>query len=668
MADDDDLPGNQLNYQAGDGGLAPPPEDAHEAAQVAAVMLQDLLEARRQAEEMMDRVTRRLDEANQAQQELADQHQRLAQERAQWDDDRRQAAQAHGQPPPPLQRMPPPPQLQAAAPMLPQLGGMPNGAPLPQPAAAHQVGAGPQHPAANANVGPPPQHPQPGHGARPGQQAGVNAPVPEDPILALARQLAAAQLNAGQQNRPTVISQMTLEPFSGKESEDWLGWKERVTSLFEDEGTPDHRRHNRFHLYLRGGGGALNYWRSLGRREHMTWAEILASFDQRYANPDNADYHEREFYARTYKGDATEGPHDFLQELTQRAELAFPDHNDPMGRVVDNRTRERASQVKKQFIQGMPPKIRNVLFMKNRQNTPAIELADWARKKFLANKLSGSEDQLSESFNVLKAKTDKTKAPPATAAEIVALVQNLDQRYTRRDQGRPAGPPPAGQYSQQQRRPAPREFTPTPGYMPPPPAWGGYYMPPPMMPPPQMFQGQPPYAHPPAGAGQGPRPRPPNNGQGQGQGNNQGGGGNGQGKGKGRGQGGGRKSICYRCGSPDHVVSMCPHIEMPLNKPVKGDQDAQPPKAAAAPQEQQAPQAKAKQSTLPVARAPGKQSIQELQVTAEEPAPDYENWYAEYYDQVAAAQDEAMAAEDAQVAAVHAGTDIDTTDDDESDN
>ena len=155
-------------------------------------------------------------------------------------------------------------------------------------------------------------------------------------------------------------------------------------------------------------GAALRPW----ERTEAPWDLILDRFDARYASPDNADYHEREFYSRHFKGENTEAAHDYLQDLVRRAELAFPDQVNQMGEVYE-RSRERDSQVKRQFIAGMPPKLRNALFMKNQPHTTAEELAKWVRKKFAANKLSGVEEQLHESFNQAKA----TAAPHQPALQ-----------------------------------------------------------------------------------------------------------------------------------------------------------------------------------------------------------------------------------------------------------
>ena len=679
-------------------------EDAERAAEVAAAndardraaagALQDVLEARRQTDDMLAQLQETLAETQAAQQDLEDRRARLQQERIQWEAARdaamaarQQALDAHHRP---------------AAQGAPQQGGpgrygaahphqhannaggqapppgpaMHNRAQHPHPAGPPQHGGLAQGPPQH---GGPPQGPPQQGGPHPGYQGPGPHPQPaggqpaEDPVAMLARQLAAAQMNNAHVVRPSVISQMTLEPFEGKESEDWLGWKERIESLMAAEGTPADQRRLKLHLHLR--GGALNFWRSLTpwERNHAPWQTIIARFDARYASPDNADYHEREFYARCYRGESKEGPHDFLQDLIRRSELAFPDLTDHDGAVIDNRTRERGTQVKRQFIAGMPPKMRNALFMKNQADTPAESLAQYARKKFAANKLSTMEEQIAESFNAAEAKTTTTTT---AAQQLEAVVQALDGRFTRnngqapQDQNQNQGKPAGAWNNKQSWRNGPRTFTPRPGFAPPPnwaavaaaapQNWGAYaygipQAPPPLMAPAGFYPQSAPAPPPPPAQNQDhqhqgrQQERRNNQGQGQGQGQRS------QSQGRPQRRRDQSNTMCFGCGKTGHAVTQCPTFKLPFRPQGEQGQGGQPP-AQGAP-------AKPKQSKIPVDRVPAQQTINAAQVAAAQAQCDAYNWYAQnaaQYEQIQAAQ-AAYGLEGAEfVPGVTAGEDIDT--------
>ena len=473
-----------------------------------------------------------------------------------------------------------------------------------------------------------------------------------------------------------VISQVSLEPFEGRDTDDWLGWKERFESLLEDEGTPPERRRNRFHLYLR--GGALNYWRSLTpwERTEGPWETILDRFDARYASPDNADYHEREFYARHYKGENTEAAHDYLQDLVRRAELAFPDQVNQMGEVYE-RARERDSQVKRQFIAGMPPKLRNALFMKNQPHTTAEELAKWVRKKFAANKLSGVEEQLHESFN-------QAQVQPGRYSQ-----QHEDKKGgENQGQAKPSGGKPPWKKN--------REFTPSAGYAgpapswatvaaAPPPNWGpyAYGLPQAPMQPmaPASFYPQGPNHHQQGngapnnqrgqhqgggkwnqgqrqrGEGQGNR----NGGQERNQGNAGGQGGPGGPRAAGRRRGDFSRTVCFGCGKTGHGVTQCPTFVLPFRQEAEAAFQAARNGAGGEQAAQAAP--KAKQSKMPVDRVPAQQTINQAQASVEEAAAQYYNWYSEnaqVLEQMAAAHAAYNMAGAEFVPGVQAGNDVDT--------
>ena len=557
----------------------------------AAVLVADLVEAQVQARLAVAQMNQMLNETRQAQTDLDQQREEILMERREWERQdqlrqqqmdnaeqeiqRQQAqaqrfiqeaalvqlnapqAQAHQAPPyrlpaqprnAPQQQFP----IRAQAPHMGPVRQQPNAGAQPQP------GAQPPRLPQIVHQGPPQAH-------QPPRQAHQNAPPPQgarapnQDLADIRAQLHQIQMQP-QAPQHQVIQQMTLEEFHGKEGDDWLGWKERIESLFDDQGLPYARRRARFHLHLR--GSALTFWSTLPNKEHLQWQEILQRFDARYASPEVADHYEREFNARKFKPADGEAPHDYLQELTRLAQLAFRAYTDEFGAMVDNRDRERENAIKKQFIHGMPPRIRNALIMKNHPHTTSLDLANYARKKLHADKVTKEEEMMSDTLNNLQA---KKKAEGDLAPSYSALVQAMAGAYATQAAApaRTPGPPPSGQWKKK------LIFTRNP------PAQGA----------PQTYNQAPAQQHNNAPAhpqqyrnsqenlnvkGDNQRSRQNQN-QNNGKGNNRGNGGGRGGKGNGKGGKGKRGPIdwsqirCHFCGEMGHMHSRCEKM-LPLLK------------------------------------------------------------------------------------------------------
>ena len=653
-----------------------------------AVLIADLVEAQMQARAAMEQMNQTLQETREAQRDLDQQREELAQDREHWQraDQRRQelhneqeaeiarqqaqaqqfiqqAALAYVQPPVPhINAHPPPrgrdmPQQAYALPMadpaarqahVPHLAqNVPHQAqaqhqaqrpagllqPAPQRAPAHQQGAQ-NRPGAQA-----PRVPQVVHQGPPAQNVpGYNAPpqaqgdYTQQDIADMRQQLNMMQPYGAPQHQ--VIQQMTLEEFHGKEGDDWLGWKERIESLFDDQGLPYARRRARFHLHLR--GSALTFWSTLPDKENMTWQQILQRFDARYASPEVADHYEREFTARRFKG-ADEAPHDYLQELTRLAQLAFRAYTDEFGEVTDARERERENAIKKQFIQGMPPRIRNALIMKNHPHTSALELANYARKKLHADKVTKEEEQLSDNLNNLQA---QMKKEGGSAPSYSALVQAIEEANAKVAASKEKSQTKSGTPQWKKKL----IFTRNPPAQAP--AWPTRYAQPgvaqyPVImtaPPPAQMVSAPPaqYLDPQAQARyeaymQG-QPAQPGKGDNQGKGKNGGGKGGGKGGRGGKGGGKGQKRppfdmsqiTCHYCGEKGHMHNRCSKM-LPLLKYMPAHVMAKALASAGAdkcePQNQEvAPAKKAQNTACPVdrtANAPTAAQLQEMQLFQE---------------------------------------------------
>ena len=339
------------------------------------------------------------------------------------------------------------------------------------------------------------------------------------------------------------------------------------------------------------------------------------------------------------------------------------------GRRWRSRTKSRlaASQVKRQFIAGMPPKLRNALYMKNQPDTASEDLAKWVRKKFAANKLSGLEDQVQESFNECKA----TKVPDSTVAKMEAVCQAFQR-----------GNENAKQYNGVKKEKdrsgwkgnGSRVFTPNAPF-PVPPNWAavaaappsnwapyGYGLP---QAPPAALQaanyypqgGQAQGQHPPQQNGHGGQDRDQRNNQ-----NNRGNGNQGQkgGQGQGRRRGDFSKTLCFGCAQMGHGVTQCPTFVLPFRPPPEnGGPTGNPGQSQ---HKETANQAKAKQSKIPVDRVPAQTTINAAHAQLAEQAAHYNNWYAEnaqLIEQIAAAQ-ATFVMNGQEQPGVMAGADLDT--------
>ena len=230
--------------------------------------------------------------------------------------------------------------------------------------------------------------------------------------------------------------QLTLNPFSGSEKENFREFELLLRSILAVAALPANQQANFLQLHLR--DAALRFFRTLPLATSQNLELSITALRDRFCNPQLQELHVLKLENMKFDS-KTDTPENFLVTLQTEATKAHPDPDPPAVAPIDahaadavvERTRfdqetarraeiarsaqeARSVQIRRQFIKNMPGWLR-AKSLEQPKNTSVEDLCVFARKQLSIHNLCKTDDSVRDAFSEM--------GPSVTDTLVTALTK-----------------------------------------------------------------------------------------------------------------------------------------------------------------------------------------------------------------------------------------------------
>ena len=243
--------------------------------------------------------------------------------------------------------------------------------------------------------------------------------------------------------------QLTLNPFSGSEKENFREFELLLRSILAVAALPANQEANFLQLHLR--DAALRFFQTLPLATRQNLELSITALRDRFCNPQLQELHVLKLENMKFDS-KTDTPENFLVMLQTKATKAYPDPDPPAVAPIDPHAADRAVeqtrfdqdtarraeiirsaqearsvQIRRQFIKNMPGWLRAKL-LELPENTSVEDLCTFARKQLSIHNLGRTDDSVMDAFSEMGPSVTDTLVTALT--KLSTSQEAMDNRLT----------------------------------------------------------------------------------------------------------------------------------------------------------------------------------------------------------------------------------------------
>ena len=255
-------------------------------------------------------------------------------------------------------------------------------------------------------------------------------------------------------------SQLTLNPFSGSENENFPEFEHLLRSILSVAALPANQETNFLQLHLR--DAALRFFQTLPLATRQNSQLPITALRDRFCNPQLQELHVLKLENMKYDS-KTDTPENFPVTLQTKATKAYPDPDpsavaqiDPhaadaaveqtrfdqdaarRAEIIRSAQEARSVQIRRQFIKNMPGWLRAKL-LEQPENSTVVDSCIFARKQLPIHNLCKTDDSVMDAFSemgpsvtdsLVTARTKLTTSQEAMDNRLNETSKNFEERNT----------------------------------------------------------------------------------------------------------------------------------------------------------------------------------------------------------------------------------------------